>query len=428
MGHPTFVRTGNNRLLSVFHTVETGLYARAYTNGNWTQPQEILHGARDSFTVNMAADGRICVFAQDGNGEMHLCTEAVDGWNDRVVLRNAGIAPDTPMHALIAGKNFHLLYAIPAGGGKTQLVSQKLGTDGHVGAANRLGGAEPFGGRLFRMQNVGANHALMLYQAREPERSLGYREVTPERIGSFHVLHATGYRITDASFVTTEDVLHALFIVKSPFACQLVYRRKDAFGLHEPFILREAQRMELCLLYTVENRLTACCICGGQLFTCAVNDPRGGRGRISFSAEPCKAIFLAPQSADAAFSCGELYADKARPWEPQLLDIRPGDFYPIHIALDPAPPPVDEVYAPLQPPHTSDEALLRAQMRIDQLSHENAEKDLRLTHLAARLKALEADTLATETYLREQIDKTAAPLMTDESAPVSEEDSAPTEM
>ena len=330
MGNPVFVRTADGRLMSVYHASE-GVCARVFESGGWSRQKVLLPEGRDSFTVSMAEDGRVLLFAEGGDGDMRLCTEENSGWAERPVLRGAGLVKDSPVCALLSGAEMQLLYAA-SGEGKNRLMSQMLGARARAaGAPVDLGSAEPLSGRLFQLRHVGHKHALLLYLSREPERGLGYREVTPARIGEFRLLHATGYRITDASFLAAPDTLHALFIVKSPFACQLIYRCVDDAGLSEPLVLREGQRMEHCLLYAAGGRLTACCLCGGQLFTNSVRESPGyplPRMRPPFLSEPVKAQYLAPPDADGdAFACGELYADKVRPWEPRLLDIPPEAFF-----------------------------------------------------------------------------------------------------
>jgi len=149
--------------------------------------------------------------------------------------------------------------------------------------------------------------------------------------------------------------------------------------------------MEMCLLYTTEGHLTACCLCGGQLFSCTIKEglvfPRYARPRNALPSETGKAQYLAPPFVgDAAFAASELYVHKTRPWEPQFLDIRSGEFYPPFLSLAPVPPQ-DEVYEPFRTTPATDEALLRA--HIERLKQENEDKSLRLAFLSARLEETE---------------------------------------
>ena len=430
MAKAAIVRTSDNRLQCFFHAPDTGVCVRVHENGGWGKPHVLLHGARETFSVNMAEDGRLYVFAQDAGGSMHLCTsntQAPSGWNDQTILRSQmSVSQGACFHALISGAGLQLIYNIPSGEGRgQQLVSQRLGADSRWGVANRLGDISPIGGQLFQTQTVGKGHMLLFYQSCDPDCALGYREVAPDRIGDMHTLHTTGYQITDASFLTTADALHALYIVKSPFSCQLIYRRRDSAGLSDPAVIWEAQRADNCLLFFAENKLTASCVSGGQVFSCTANDSfvfsRPVRVRTSFATEPMKAVYLSePPMQPGAFFCREVYVDKARPWELQLLNIQASDFYPLHIQLDlPPSAPVQtaptvtqekEFQAasvapvPSAPPQTYEqamqkqgaqekaaEAIMRMRAQLEKALRENEDKEMRITYLAARLKSYESE-------------------------------------
>jgi len=421
MANAALVRTKENRLLCLYHAPEAGVCVRGYENGIWGKPRTVLSGARDAFTVNMADDGRLYVFAQDIKGNMHLCTSnaaAPDGWNDQTILRSQMSASQSAyFHALISEAGLHLIYNVPTGEGRgQQLVSQRLGADGRWGVANRLGGVSAIGGQPVRSQMVGRGHMILLYQTCEPDCSLGYREVAPDRIGGMHTIHTTGYQITDASFLATGEVLHVLYIVKSPFSCQLIYRRRDGAGFSDPVVVWEAQRIDSCILYIAEGRLTVCCICNGQPFSCAAG-ANGAfshpvRVRASFGSEPMKAVYLSEVPMEAgAFFCRELYVEKVRPWEVQLLGIPSAVFYPIRIQLDlPAPPtPVVEQEPERMENYAAErsqtaEMMMAMRARVEKAAREGAEKDMRIMALEARMRAMEAERFAAEARLGERTD------------------------
>jgi|GEM_PF-1588468 len=464
MAKAAIVRTRDNRLQCFFHAQDAGVCVRGYENGGWGKPRVLLHGARDVFSVNMAEDGRLYVFAQDAGGNMHLCTSSAEvqsGWNDQTILRSQmSTTHGACFHALVSEVGLHLIYNIPSGEGRgQQIVSQRLGVDGRWGVANSLGGVSSIGGRLFQTQMAGRRHMLLFYQSCDPDCALGYREVTPERIGEMHVLHTTGYQIADASFVTMADALHALYIVKSPFSCQLIYRRKDGAGLSDPAVIWEAQKADNCLLFFAEGRLTASCVSNGQVFSCTANDAfvfsRPVRVRTAFTTEAMKAVYLSePPMEMSAFFCREVYVDKARPWETQLLGIPHSSFYPLQIQLDlpsarvgqAAPPrPVPEEYdaawayeaaempmakaeaaAAPQAETTATqaqvtEALMQMRAQLEKAVRDNAEKDMRVAHLTKRLQENEDELNAMELRLRERPKKEESVVAEEREAPMTTE-------
>ena len=427
--------------MSIYHIAEAGICVRAYETGGWGKPKALLPGARGGFTASAAADGRIYVFAQDAEGSMHLCTGGADGWNEQTILRSrVNAAYTTYFHALVSDAGMHLLYNMPSGvKNGQQLVSQRLGADGQWGAANPLGGVTPIGGRLFRTQAIGPGHMLLLCQSCEPDCNLGYREVTMDRVGGLRVLHTTGYQIADTSFLATPDCLHALYIVKSPFSCQLMYRRRDGVGFTDPVVLWEAQRMDSCLLYFAEGRLQACCMSGGQIYACAAGESgafsRPVRMRAAFASEPMKAEYLSAPGVAAAFDCRELYVERARPWEAQLLGIPAAVFFPLQIRLDlPTPPPVPvEAVAPERPQGVPAEAVMQLRMQLDKALRDNTEKDMRIKYMEARLYTMEAEAFAVEGRLRERLERAEAALAGRDMAadgvlPVDAEEPADMEM
>ena len=435
MAKAAIVRTRDSRLQCFFHAADTGVCVRIHENGAWGKPRVLLQGAREVFSVNMAEDGRLYVFAQDERGNMHLCTssaEASDEWNDQTILRSQmSTAQGTCFHALISDVGLHLVYNMPTGEGRgQQMVSQRLGVNGGWEAANRLGGVMPVGGQLFQTQMAGSRHMLLFYQSCNPDCALGYREIAPDRIGEMHILHTTGYQITDASFVTLPDALHALYIVKSSFSSQLIYRRRDGAGLSDPVVIWEAQRAESCLLFFSEGRLTACCLSNGQVFSCMAKENGTfswpTRVRMSFATEPMKAVYLSALAESAAstgsFFCREVYVDKARPWEMQLPGVPRGDFFPLDIQLDLPSAHAERAYAapkadaerpytaaenqkrvtvqtaeaaekPFVPQEQVTEMLMSMRVRLEKAVRENAEKDMRIAYLTKRLRESEQERM-----------------------------------
>lgn len=269
---------------------------------------------------------------------------------------------------------------LSADGNSHYLLTQRMGERGAWEPSSRIDKFQPLGHALYETQATGPEHMLLFYQTRTGENQLGYREVTPTRYGSYQRLHSAPGAISDTAFLTTGNAVHALYIVKTLFSCQLLYRRRTEDDFSTPVLLWEAPRIDQCLLSFVYDNLYATCIIGGQPYA-AVSENRG----VSFSRmtlykrkfcfDPVKALFLtaAPMSENELY-IRQIYVDRSAPWDVQMIP----DLYPAFYNI--------EGRAPEESPPAPKDALFEMQERLSEAERRLQERDHQIMELMYKMK------------------------------------------
>jgi hypothetical protein len=335
---------------------------RAYEGNKWQKPLAAAEDAQNHFTVALDAAGAVYLLAQGANGDILLCTDQGGPWHSRVILQNRSPKiHQMHMQPILTPEGLCLLYNVPGPepdapdrlpgrgvlnpgvrvwndpprGEKSEYLLLQTLAGGQWSAPTRLDKCAPTAGFIFDLQMTGPNHGLLFYQTRTPETNLGYREITPHRQGHFQIFHTAGSVPADHSFLTVSDGVHALYVIRSVFSCQLLYRKKDSDQFSSPLLLWEAQRIESCLLFFVRDTLHAVFCSNGALYEC-LSDNRGetfgrpARYRNKCCYSPVKARYVSalPQTENQFF-CRHLYVDGEAPWDIQLLPDLYEDFLPL---------------------------------------------------------------------------------------------------
>jgi hypothetical protein len=357
---------------------------RVYRRGRWSEELPAAKNARDNFTVT--EDGGVLhLFCQDAQGDIILATLDVGGekWASRVVLKNQlDRIHSIVLHPIITETGLTIIYNTPGTEDRGSFLSiQNLDAKGQWSKATRLDKFFASGPSLFEVQRVSKNHLILFYQKRGQENNLGYMEITPEQQGNYNIFFTTNYFVSDSSYLTTENGIHLLFVVKSMFSSQLIYRKKMDDEISNPIVLHEAQRIENCLLYFAKGSLYAAFLAAGQLCQCVSLDKgnsfsRPVRYKYKFCQNPEKANFSSqtPQSEDTAF-LRQVYVDRACPWDIQIIPDAYEDFFPA---------PNDGESG--REDSASSAELERLNIQLEMLIRKLAEKDQQLQLLANLLK------------------------------------------
>ncbi|MDR3240254.1 MAG: hypothetical protein LBT44_09240 [Clostridiales bacterium] len=372
-----------------YHTRDRGVVRRVYQRGRWSAEQIIADGARENFTVSLEGE-KLYLFCQDRQGDIILTTFLIydDTSKSRVVLKNQSdkIHPII-FHPIVMESGLAILYNMTSAEERSGFIAlRRLDSAGQWAPAARIDQFIPFGVAQYEVQRVSSEHLLLFYQTRTSENNMGYREITPDRQGKYQIFYTTNYFVSDAAYLTTEDSIHTLLVIKSMFSSQLVYRKKEGDAFGNPVVLHEAQRIEKCLLLYVKGSLQAFFLAAGQLFVCASEDKGGSfsrpvRYKNKFCQNPEKAYFVSqtPQSESQLFA-RQVYVDHASPWDVQVLPDLYEDFYP---APEQAQPGGGQPEINME----TQEELERLRNQISLLEKHSAEKDrqiLQLTHALQR--------------------------------------------
>lgn len=202
----------------------------------------------------------------------------------------------------------------------------------------------------FQVQNITNDHIIVFYQSKNDElvkmrksnifskedidesfRNIGYMEVGKTNFSNFKPIHTTNYQIYDVSFITTYDSIHALYIVKSLFSYQLVYKCKSKEEFDQPIVIWEGQRMVNCLLQIIKNELYAFFKHKNQIFVSKKNGNAFSRPEIyknKICKEQKRAIFISNENMNEKdFFIRNIYVDAYNPWDIQILPELYEDFY-----------------------------------------------------------------------------------------------------
>lgn len=164
------------------------------------------------------------------------------------------------------------------------------------------------------------------------EITLGYREITPERQSNFHTIHSTYYKITDTSFLSTNDSIHALYTVKNMFTKQIVYRKKASNSFSKPIVLFENPNIKNNLLLIIKNELYALWTINEKIYSAVSKDngftfqsPIVYNENFSYLQ---KAIYLSDEKmSEENFFAREVYVEKSHPWQIKFLPNIQKKFY-----------------------------------------------------------------------------------------------------
>jgi len=187
---------------------------------------------------------------------------------------------------------------------------------------------------MFHVQNVTNEHIIVFYQTRSSDYSLGYREMTPERMSEFHSFYSSGYPVSDHSFLVTDSNIHALYVTKGMFSAQLIYKKRHEAGFSSPVVIWEAQKIEKCLLSVTGGKIYISFAVNGYLYGCVSEN-----GGVSFARPQrytqidvqnlIKAHYLSnmPMSEESFFLRG-VYTDAENPTAAQPPSELKQEFFP----------------------------------------------------------------------------------------------------
>lgn len=315
-----------NKILCFYHDGNS-IMQKKFSSGQWSMPQIIFNNARVDYTINIT-NGQINLFCQNNLGNAFLCTYKNNNWQSKTIFQNQFNYP-LQIHPLINKSNFSLLYNMPADKNNFYLAINKL-KDNRWQPSIQID--KLYGLENFCVQRISDNHLLVFYMTKMDEITLGYREITPERQSNFHTIHSTYYKITDTSFLSTNDSIHALYTVKNMFTKQIVYRKKASNSFSKPIVLFENPNIKNNLLLIIKNELYALWTINEKIYSAVSKDngftfqsPIVYNENFSYLQ---RAIYLSDEKmSEENFFAREVYVEKSNPWQIKFLPNIQKKFY-----------------------------------------------------------------------------------------------------
>ena len=397
MKNQYIVRMADSRLLSIYHSDASGIVVRTFDNGRWSKPTPIAPEMQENFMLSIDERGFIYMFTQHTNSDIYLYRQQHSTWSSRIMLA-ASEDRQTSLHAypIIYNNRMSIVYN-HSSGDNSALILRRIDERGKWLTPITIDNYTPLQSD-FSVQSITPTHHLLFYAKKSADTAIGYVEIDPERITAFRTIFSTNQRITDTSFLVTNSTIHALFIIKSMFSAQLVYRKKSGTSFSAPITIAEAPQISNCLLMFVSGKLHAYFISNGQLVSATstnFGDTFSGVSRCTnkFCVSPAKSTYVSQIPMDEnTYFARQLFVDRNNAADIQLLPDMYEDFY-----LPPTSTTLPETaaanYSSSHQSNTPDElTLLQDKLNISQMQLQEKERQLArhiLAHNSEKAQLLE---------------------------------------
>lgn len=317
-----------------FYYEDEGIFFKKYNDDKWEDRGRLIDGVRCDFSVNLSDEGDIYLICQNIRGDVILLNQNNNTWQEKIILKSQNENGNNILfYSLINKEEMELVYTIDYGNKKSEIMTQSINKKGGNSGAELVDYALSLPEGCFKMQRLKDSHYVIFYHKREGENQLGYKEINRKNQSEYMVFHKTGYRIIDSSFLADKNGIHFLYIVKSMFSSQVIYRRKTDNGLSSPIILYEGQGLNLCSLFYVKGILYASWIMNRQLYY-AVSKTYGEkfdkviRDKKYNSVNWIKANYISFKNMNKdELLTNEIYTENKKDWEPACILDFYGEFY-----------------------------------------------------------------------------------------------------
>ncbi|WP_317368087.1 hypothetical protein [uncultured Tyzzerella sp.] len=268
----------NNEILSFYYGKERSIYCKKTKNNNYQTTDKIIQNVTDYFTVDVGPNKEIYVFCQNYNGDIILCVEEKDNFVQKILFKNkSGVAENIIFYPIFFKNNMSLIYNTPSYNNnflsiRTLIDGKNWSNEENIDTLSILTNS------IFDVQKINQDDIIIAYQKRNKDIQIGYKQITNGNISNFITIHRTGYQIVDYSFISFKNIIHYIYITKSLFSSQVIYRRKDESGISSPIVLFEGQKIKNCNINVLNNNLYCSFVTNSNLYYC-MSDNFG----ISFS-------------------------------------------------------------------------------------------------------------------------------------------------
>lgn len=306
--------------ISSYYYTGCEIYKREMTNNIWSESMVVAEDAREDFSISYGKEE--IVLYQKIKGDICMM---VTGKPPKTILQNlSNSVPNIVINSIITNK-LRLLYNIIDKNGEHLIINQIQHEDREWSQAEKIDNYFPHSGNA-KLVELSDNMHIILYGKKMPEYQFGYREISPNKISEFKMIYATGYNITDFSYVITKHALHFVFIQSMGFMQRVVYIKKDSRGLSKPAILYDGFNVKKCLVGIKANKLCVWWIANKILNSRVSYDFGDSFNKIEIERNVKadglnKAVFIDKTPAfEDNYIFNEVYTERDRPYNPCFLD------------------------------------------------------------------------------------------------------------
>ncbi len=266
------VTNKDNEIFSFYYGEERAIYCEKIGVDNYPIKSKVIQDVADCFTVGISPNKDIYIFCQNYSGDIILCTLEQNEFKNRVIFVDKGSKTKNILFYPIFFKgNMSLIYNTHLENRNFLAIKTLIGGKNWASAEN-IDDFYFLQNNIFYLQKESDDDIIIAYQKKYQDVQIGFKHIKNGNISDFVTMHKTGYQIVDYSFVYFKGSVHYLYIIKTLFSSQLIYKRKDEDGISKPIILFEGQRIKSCSINIFNNNLYCNFIANSTLYYCKSED------------------------------------------------------------------------------------------------------------------------------------------------------------
>lgn len=249
--------------INVFHfdTQKQTICNSYYENNRLIHTETVCKNVLSAFSVNISKNNEIYIFYQDKKGNIYLKYGYTNKWKDHIIQQNnLKTIHNVYFHSIINENGIHLLYNSYSEESKYyDIVSHQMYQNGKWGEPEVIDKCSATLTPQFTMQAINENLYILYYQSEGTENIVGYREyhLPTNKWSNFKTALQTKNQIVDYSFMTTDNSIHALYIIRGAYASQLIYKKKTSEAFSVPLFLVESRVIHACSIFKIDDQIWA---------------------------------------------------------------------------------------------------------------------------------------------------------------------------
>lgn len=304
---------------AVFYMEQNRIFCRRETIEGWQQPKCIVEGAM-AFSL-CTYEGYTYLLYPTTDGRLLLSASAdLLRWDIRTLWNEGGRQWQQDGCFMIPKQDMlHLIYPQKDEVNGSTVLQYAVFQKGQWQMPYRMEGILTLPGTPFLARRLGENHVILYYRSQRNTISARELLLSPFTLGSVVPLIQTNGQCLDFSILEDTQRLHILYVVRTLFGTQVVYRYKEGSTPSRPIVLWEGNNCDVCLLYRDQGCVTMLWSAGGQPIRCRCENGLPGKPekcRFPFPMQCCKGELICVGENDFG---AEIIGDRQNGYLPMRL-------------------------------------------------------------------------------------------------------------
>ncbi len=325
----TYVVKTESRFLAFYYGEGRAIYMDEIKEDKIAK-KKVIENVYSCFSVSIDKKGKIYIFCKKEEGDLMLITEQQGSFNISILFKKdiLNLPNNVIFTPLFFENNTSFIFNYYDNITMQNFISIKTFVENR--GFSKKENIDTFSisdNNIFEIQKIKNNDLVMIYEKRDKEIQLGYKQLLNGKFSEYVPFCKTGYNIIDFSFFASYNSIHFLYIVKNIFSCHVVYRKKDENGLTSPTILYEGQNIKSCNIALIDNSIYCMYVIGSSLFYTISKDFGASflpalKHKKAFSQQIIKANFIT-NIEDESTIFNYIYTDYKAPLNIQLIQEIP---------------------------------------------------------------------------------------------------------